>query len=80
MTVDFSAVSNASPWAYLVIFLAGVVTSLGPCNIAMIPLVVAFVGGMAAYVTVLWLADRRRLVMEYRTIRGFLSESPGAIE
>lgn len=45
MRVDFSVVSNASPWAYLVIFLGGVVTSLGPCNVAMIPLVVAFVAG-----------------------------------
>ncbi len=30
------------------VFLGGVVTSIGPCNIAMIPLVVSYVGGTAA--------------------------------
>lgn len=30
------------------VFLGGVVTSIGPCNIAMIPLVVGYVGGTAA--------------------------------
>ena len=45
MNVDFSAVANLSVWAYLIIFVGGVVTSVGPCNMAMIPLVVAFVGG-----------------------------------
>jgi cytochrome c-type biogenesis protein len=31
--------------AYLLVFLGGVVTSIGPCNVAMIPLVVGYVGG-----------------------------------
>jgi len=45
MELDFSSVSNFSLWAYLVVFLGGIVTSIGPCNVAMIPLVIAFVGG-----------------------------------
>ena len=45
MEIDFSAVSNASLWAYLLVFAGGIITSVGPCNIAMIPLVIAFVGG-----------------------------------
>jgi cytochrome c-type biogenesis protein len=45
MELDFSSVSNFSLWAYLVVFVGGIVTSIGPCNIAMIPLVIAFVGG-----------------------------------
>jgi len=45
MELDFSGVSNFSLWAYLVVFLGGIVTSIGPCNVAMIPLVIAFVGG-----------------------------------
>jgi len=45
MELDFSSVSSFSLWAYLVVFVGGIVTSIGPCNIAMIPLVVAFVGG-----------------------------------
>jgi len=31
--------------SYLLVFLGGVVTSLGPCNLATIPLIVGFVGG-----------------------------------
>ena len=30
---------------YLIVFLGGVITSLGPCNLATIPLIVGFVGG-----------------------------------
>jgi len=45
MEIDFSAVSNVSVWAYLLVFAGGIITSVGPCNIAMIPLVIAFVGG-----------------------------------
>jgi len=45
MELDFSAVSNFSIWAYLLVFIGGIITSIGPCNIAMIPLVIAFVGG-----------------------------------
>ena len=45
MGFDFSSVASVSPWAYLLVFLGGVATSIGPCNVAMIPLVMAFVGG-----------------------------------
>ena len=45
-----------SPLAYGLVFLGGVVTSIGPCNITMIPLVVAFVGGQAQ-------ADRKRSLL-----------------
>jgi cytochrome c-type biogenesis protein len=36
---------TGSMLAYLLVFLGGIVTSIGPCNVAMIPLVVGFVGG-----------------------------------
>ena len=45
MALDFSRVAEASLFAYLIVFVGGVATSIGPCNIAMIPLVIAFVGG-----------------------------------
>nr|MBC7243782.1 cytochrome c biogenesis protein CcdA [Chloroflexota bacterium] len=45
MEWDFSAVANVSLWAYLIVFTRGVLTSIGPCNMAMIPLVIAFVAG-----------------------------------
>jgi len=45
--VDFdpATLQNATPVAFLLVFLGGVVTSIGPCNVAMIPLVVGYVGG-----------------------------------
>jgi len=45
MDIDFSALASFSIWAYLVVFVGGIITSVGPCNITMIPLVIAFVGG-----------------------------------
>lgn len=45
MDVDFSSVASFSLWAYLFVFAGGILTSIGPCNVAMIPLVVAFVSG-----------------------------------
>jgi cytochrome c-type biogenesis protein len=45
MQLDLSAVADLSLWAYILTFAGGVLTSLGLCNIAMIPLVIAFVGG-----------------------------------
>jgi len=45
MELDFSAVSSFSLLSYLIVFAAGIVSSVGPCNVAMIPLIVAFVGG-----------------------------------
>jgi len=34
-----------SPLVYLLIFLGGVVTSIGPCNLSMIPLLMAYISG-----------------------------------
>ncbi|MFO7695637.1 MAG: cytochrome c biogenesis protein CcdA [Anaerolineae bacterium] len=45
MDVDLSIIANASVLAFVLTFLAGVVTSIGPCNAAMIPLIMAYVGG-----------------------------------
>lgn len=45
MPQDLAGIETLSLWAYLLVFAGGVATSIGPCNVAMIPLVVAFVGG-----------------------------------
>ncbi|MHB1355201.1 MAG: cytochrome c biogenesis CcdA family protein [Anaerolineae bacterium] len=45
MPIDFTTITNLTPWAFILTFFAGILTSIGPCNIAMIPLVVAFVAG-----------------------------------
>jgi len=45
MILDPSWLQDASPLAFLLVFLGGVVTSIGPCNLAAIPLVVGYVGG-----------------------------------
>lgn len=45
MDFDLSILQNISPLSFLLVFLGGLITSLGPCNIATIPLIVGFVGG-----------------------------------
>jgi cytochrome c-type biogenesis protein len=45
MPFDPGLIQNISTIGYLLVFLGGVVTSLGPCNLATIPLIVGFVGG-----------------------------------
>lgn len=45
MSIDPEILLGGSLVAFLLVFLGGIVTSLGPCNVAMIPLVVGFVGG-----------------------------------
>lgn len=45
MPTDYSQLTSFSLWAYLLVFAGGVVTSIGPCNVAMIPLIVGYVGG-----------------------------------
>ena len=42
---DFSTLQHASLWGYVLVFLGGILTSLGPCNVATVPLIVGFVGG-----------------------------------
>ena len=45
MPFDPMVLRTGSLVAYLLVFLGGVVTSIGPCNVAMIPLVVGYMGG-----------------------------------
>ncbi len=51
MNFDPTVLQNASPLAFLLVFLGGIVTSIGPCNVAMIPLVIGYVGGAKAQLT-----------------------------
>ena len=45
MEIDFALIQNASVLAFFLVFVGGILTSIGPCNVAMIPLVVGYVGG-----------------------------------
>jgi cytochrome c-type biogenesis protein len=45
MPFDPTVLQTGSLVAYLLVFLGGVVTSIGPCNVATIPLIVGYVGG-----------------------------------
>jgi cytochrome c-type biogenesis protein len=45
MNLDPSLLQSTSILGYVLVFLGGVVTSIGPCNLATIPLIVGFVGG-----------------------------------
>jgi len=45
MPFDPQVLQTGSLAAYLLVFLGGVVTSIGPCNVAMIPLIVGYLGG-----------------------------------
>ena len=45
MTFDPASLQTTSLLAFVLVFLGGVVTSIGPCNIATIPLIVGYVGG-----------------------------------
>jgi cytochrome c-type biogenesis protein len=47
MTFDPETLQSVSLLGFVLVFLGGLVTSLGPCNIATIPLIVGFVGGSA---------------------------------
>jgi cytochrome c-type biogenesis protein len=38
-------VANLSALAYLLVFLGGVLTSIGPCNLSMVPVIIGYVGG-----------------------------------
>jgi len=37
--------TTLSPLAYFAVFLGGVITSLGPCNLSMVPVIIGYVGG-----------------------------------
>ena len=41
-------IADLSPFAYLLVFLGGVLTSLGPCNLSMVPVIIGYVGGQHA--------------------------------
>ena len=45
MPFDLDSLQTASVLAYVLVFLGGVLTSIGPCNVAMIPLLIGFVAG-----------------------------------
>jgi cytochrome c-type biogenesis protein len=45
MNLDPALLQPTSILGYVLVFLGGVVTSIGPCNLATIPLIVGFVGG-----------------------------------
>jgi cytochrome c-type biogenesis protein len=47
MNFDPSVLQNVSLMAFGLVFLGGILTSIGPCNIAMIPLIIGYVGGSA---------------------------------
>lgn len=40
--------SSFSLFGYALVFLAGLVTSIGPCNLSMAPIIIAYVGGIDA--------------------------------
>jgi len=45
MPFDPTVLQTGSLVAYLLVFLGGIVTSIGPCNVAMIPLIIGYMGG-----------------------------------
>ena len=45
MDLDLARLQDISILSYLLVFVGGVVTSIGPCNVAMIPLIIGFVAG-----------------------------------
>lgn len=45
MDWDLSIIQHLSPLALILVFAGGVLTSIGPCNMAMIPLIIGYVGG-----------------------------------
>lgn len=45
MNIDPGVLEGVSPLALVLVFLGGVVTSIGPCNMLMVPLIVGYVGG-----------------------------------
>ncbi len=48
MSIDPALLQPGSLLGYLLVFFGGVVTSIGPCNVAMIPLIIGYIGGKRA--------------------------------
>ena len=51
MSFDPAVLQDVSLVAFVLVFFGGIVTSIGPCNVAMIPLVIGYVGGGGAQLT-----------------------------
>jgi len=47
MNLDPAILTPSSLIGYLLVFFGGVITSIGPCNVAMVPLIIGYVGGSA---------------------------------
>ena len=47
MNLDPSILTPSSLLGYILVFFGGVITSIGPCNAAMVPLIIGYVGGTA---------------------------------
>jgi len=45
MNLDPALLQPSSIMGYVLVFFGGIITSIGPCNIAMIPLIVGYIGG-----------------------------------
>lgn len=45
MPFNLEILKTSSLLAYPLVFLGGVITSIGPCNVAMIPLIIGYLGG-----------------------------------
>ena len=45
MNLDPAVLTPSSLLGYVLVFFGGVITSIGPCNAAMIPLIIGYVGG-----------------------------------
>ena len=45
MNIDPAVLTPTSLLGYLLVFFGGVITSIGPCNAAMIPLIIGYIGG-----------------------------------
>ena len=43
--INHALLGQSPIWAFLLVFAGGVLTSIGPCNMSMAPVVIAFVGG-----------------------------------
>lgn len=42
-----NTLSHFSALAYILVFIGGILTSMGPCNLSMVPVIMAYVGGTA---------------------------------